>query len=761
MNENEMIILNKNIPINNQIHEEDQIKIIKNKHNINNHYKENIKFSIIKEEEIKEQNDDKSKEFLSNSPFIYMLFKIFLLSEGQITRILLQLGDLYFASIITNIYLEIMLILLTASAESNTFIKIYAFVSSLIFLFIFRIIVTISYWELYQLKWFDLNPFNSITDLLNLKLKAYMIRNIYIICHIIFGVLFWLFIIGLLTMSSKNGIFLDIINLIIFIIIPMSKFLLVYLAYIYICFKNWICNDNNNNSNDNLSEKNPFRYWLKLNDLINKGTIKIGNLSSDDISKNKTDINFFEKIFCKEILFQIKIFKGKKLSFSLKTLFKIFFTLLSFIYIIYLFAKKGATAGGVFFLIFVYLISLIISIQLSTPLWISNAIYRWYLKIIKRYDRKYQIKCRLFNEKFSAFKVLDILPLVVSIFLWLFFLMTIITFHKNESHFYCAKDKIHQKGEFKLTDWEREFFSEKNNIENAICFTDINGLSLLKISSLAFAAYMNDTENIVEYYKKSIFKENTEEITEMKFLNLYSKYSMILMTNIDISGQKPITVFAIQASVKRLDYWLDLEIFCSSALFTLTRILTINKLESLTSRAITWLLTLPIRLLEKLTLFSKYIESLKDVDEEIKKINGERNIIFTGHSLGGGMAKYLGLKYHKKNVGISGPGITPLEYKFYKEDNYYKYFKSNLIDIVPDNDIIPRIERTGGIEYRVICEKDYFDCHKMKRILCQMGAICRREDLTGDLCMSIFGRDEYKEMRELAGIKSEIPKDYD
>jgi len=511
MNENEMIILNKNIPINNQIHETDKVIIPnnKNKHNKYNNCKENLKFPIIKEEEgeeeEKESYDEKSKEFLSNSPFIYMLFKIILLSEGQITRILLQLGDLYFASIITNIYLEIMIILLTASAESNTFIKIYAFVSSLIFLFIFKIIVTISYWELYQLKWFDLNPFSSITDLLNLKLKTYLIRNIYITCHIIFGVLFWLFIIGLLTMSTKGGKLLDIINLIIFIIIPIFKFLFIYLAYIYICFKNWFFNDDNNNNN--LSENNPFRYWLKLNDLINQGSIKIGKLSADDISKNNSDINIFEKIFCKEMLFQIKIFKGKIVNFSLKTLLKIFFTLLNFIYIIYLFAKKGATIGEVFFLIYVYLISLIISIQLSTPLWISNAIYRWYLKITKRYDRKHQIKCRLFNEQFSAFKVLDILPLVVSIFLWLFFLMTIITFHYNEIHFYCAKDKINQKGEFKLTNWKSEFFSEKNNIENAMCFTNVNGLSLLKISSLAFAAYMNDTENIVEYKKNQFLKK--------------------------------------------------------------------------------------------------------------------------------------------------------------------------------------------------------------------------------------------------------------
>ena len=86
---------------------------------------------------------------------------------------------------------------------------------------------------------------------------------------------------------------------------------------------------------------------------------------------------------------------------------------------------------------------------------------------------------------------------------------------------------------------------------------------------------------------------------------------------------------------------MDLEVFCSSAIFSIIRILTINKLESLTFRAITWMLTIPIRTLENFTLFTKYIESLTtQIDKEIKKINGKRNIIFVGHSLGGGMAKY-------------------------------------------------------------------------------------------------------------------------
>ena len=40
-----------------------------------------------------------------------------------------------------------------------------------------------------------------------------------------------------------------------------------------------------------------------------------------------------------------------------------------------------------------------------------------------------------------------------------------------------------------------------------------------------------------------------------------------------------------------------------------------------------------------------------------------------------------------------------------------------------------------------------------------MGATCRREDLTGDLCMSLFGK-EYYNIRKLAGIKNNMPEEY-
>ena len=703
--------------------------------------------------------DEPEKELFTSSPIIALLLKIFFLIEGQIVRAMVQFGDLYFAAIITNIYLEIVIIIICSSAESNIMVQIYAFLSSLIFAYLMRNVCTIAYWELFQLKWFKLNPFESITNLFNPNIKKHVKKNIYYIVNIIFGILFYLFIIGTFTMPRNEGKFLDVVVFVIFVLIPFLKFVCYYCCYIFICFRDMFRHDKLNDIDDNC--KDPFLFWLQLNNLTNKGKIKVGisNESIDFKYKNKKKKkNCCEKLFFKAISFHFSLC-SKKIILHLQTLFKIIFAILSLSYFIYSFLKKSLSLSGLIFIISLYIISLIICIEFSTPMWIINSIYRWHLKIKKKYERKYQMKCRKLNEKFGYFKLIDMIPVILSIGLLFFIFFTNIFFRISSWYLFDNIRKIEEKGKFIEGNWTKEILSEQSNFENIICNSSIYGLNMLKIGSLALASYTSNIENTRNYIEKSFFKEKIEKINEMRILNENSKYGVVLLITVTIPHEKPLSIFAIQGSIKKLDWWLDIEIFCSSAIFSFLNRISVTQLESLTSNIITWLLTLPLRFLDKLTLFKKYFESLDPyISEEIKKINGTNNIIFIGHSLGGGLAKFFGLKYHKESVSFSGPGITPLEFKL-KDELNYKYFKTNLIDVIPDYDTIPRIETSAGIRYRVLCNKGFFECHGIERTICQMGATCRREDLTGDLCMSLFGK-EYYNIRKLAGIKNNMPEEY-
>ena len=703
--------------------------------------------------------DEPEKELFTSSPIIALLLKIFFLIEGQIVRAMVQFGDLYFAAIITNIYLEIVIIIICSSAESNIMAQIYAFLSSLIFAYLMRNVCTIAYWELFQLKWFKLNPFESITNLFNPTIKKHVKKNIYYIMNIIFGILFYLFIIGTFTMPRNEGKFLDVVVFVIFVLIPFLKFVCYYCCYIFICFRDMFRHDKLNDIDDNC--KDPFLFWLQLNNLTNKGKIKVGisNESIDFKYKNKKKKkNCCEKLFFKTISFHFSLC-SKKIILHLQTLFKIIFAILSLSYFIYSFLKKSLSLSGLIFIISLYIISLIICIEFSTPMWIINSIYRWHLKIKKKYERKYQMKCRKLNEKFGYFKLIDMIPVILSIGLLFFIFFTNIFFRISSWYLFDNIRKIEEKGKFIEGNWTKEILSEQSNFENIICNSSIYGLNMLKIGSLALASYTSNIENTRNYIEKSFFKEKIEKINEMRILNENSKYGVVLLITVTIPHEKPLSIFAIQGSIKKLDWWLDIEIFCSSAIFSFLNRISVTQLESLTSNIITWLLTLPLRFLDKLTLFKKYFESLDPyISEEIKIINGTNNIIFIGHSLGGGLAKFFGLKYHKESVSFSGPGITPLEFKL-KDELNYKYFKTNLIDVIPDYDTIPRIETSAGIRYRVLCNKGFFECHGIERTICQMGATCRREDLTGDLCMSLFGK-EYYNIRKLAGIKNNMPEEY-
>ena len=103
---------------------------------------------------------------------------------------------------------------------------------------------------------------------------------------------------------------------------------------------------------------------------------------------------------------------------------------------------------------------------------------------------------------------------------------------------------------------------------------------------------------MINYYTQTIFSEGTEVIQNMTLLTYKNNDGIILRTDIDIPGDKEVTVFSIRGSRTNLDWWLDVEVFSSSAMFSLIRwIPLISKVESITSKSLSFLLTLPLRTL--------------------------------------------------------------------------------------------------------------------------------------------------------------------
>ena len=88
------------------------------------------------------------------------------------------------------------------------------------------------------------------------------------------------------------------------------------------------------------------------------------------------------------------------------------------------------------------------------------------------------------------------------------------------------------------------------------------------------------------------------------------------------------------------------------------------------------------------------------------------------------MAKILGRFLRKQAISLSGPGMNAFNSLWeYKGDS--KYFGISAIDLVPDMDLVPRVEVSGGTIYRIICIKGVFGCHGKERSLCEVMIMCR------------------------------------
>eukprot|EP00467_Chlorarachnion_reptans_P002467 CAMPEP_0114488310 /NCGR_PEP_ID=MMETSP0109-20121206/1254_1 /TAXON_ID=29199 /ORGANISM="Chlorarachnion reptans, Strain CCCM449" /LENGTH=308 /DNA_ID=CAMNT_0001664679 /DNA_START=761 /DNA_END=1690 /DNA_ORIENTATION=+ len=129
------------------------------------------------------------------------------------------------------------------------------------------------------------------------------------------------------------------------------------------------------------------------------------------------------------------------------------------------------------------------------------------------------------------------------------------------------------------------------------------------------------------------------------------------------------------------------------------------------------------------------------VDEMIQSVQYLRNffedkrgisepVIFTGHSLGGGIAAILGARTPRsQSVGFASPGASYQSAKFGFE---LRDLRRTSTTVLADRDIVSMIDAHAGSVQAVQCDASKFwECHDFSRLLCELQSSCKKIDVGG------------------------------
>ena len=170
---------------------------------------------------------------------------------------------------------------------------------------------------------------------------------------------------------------------------------------------------------------------------------------------------------------------------------------------------------------------------------------------------------------------------------------------------------------------------------------------------------------------------------------------------------------------------MDAQLFVSSIFLSLLTAfsLTSSQKDSWSFNLMEYSLNIPYRIFLRFLIIDTYLEDLKQAYIK-NEYTFYQNVVIVGHSLGGGLAKLFGRFIGKQAISLSGPGVNAFHSLWtYKKES--ENFGISAIDFVPDMDVIPRIEVSGGTIYKIICKKGVLSCHGKELSLCETLIMCR------------------------------------
>ena len=298
-----------------------------------------------------------------------------------------------------------------------------------------------------------------------------------------------------------------------------------------------------------------------------------------------------------------------------------------------------------------------------------------------------------------------------------------------------------------------EKIDTKNLLLPNICFSTLHNLKLyLYMPFINDAYYYDDHPSEAPFfyssfhipgYKKLFFDDNVD-IQVVGNLIEPSKNGeenvKMIQYNVKTPSNK-LTILSIKGTSNKKDIFLDMQLYFPSVLLTLLSTFSIfgQQKDLLSFRFIEYSLSIPYRLFFQYLIVDDYLSNLKHAYAK-NEGNFADHVVIVGHSLGGGLCKILGRLLKKQAISLSGPGVNAF-HSLWGYEGKSENFEISAIDLVPDMDLVPRVEISGGTVYRIICKEGPLDCHSKNLSLCEVLIMCRNPNYK-EYCKKMAGLND-------------------
>jgi len=265
---------------------------------------------------------------------------------------------------------------------------------------------------------------------------------------------------------------------------------------------------------------------------------------------------------------------------------------------------------------------------------------------------------------------------------------------------------------------------------------DNEGLTILDFAALSHYAYASDNHlDSLHSFTNASFKEDAEVV----FVNAFSDVPRLVATRFSgPAGTNGTVVLAVKGTSTVEEIFTDAGFWTGIYIMQIINAV-VPLLNNIPSAFIAWILD-AVQLPSAKASREAIIETIVNKVNELQAEYPRDEIILTGHSLGGGLAEIASARSGVSSVVLSGIGNYFSENKFgYKTGETYR----NVVSIVPDSDLIPRIDKHVDMHQRIQCigpngkPRSALSCHGVFVSACEIWRVCgdvKGRDFTG-LCL--------------------------